>query len=240
MKKRGQITIFVIIALIIVSLAGLFFYLSGGLEQSVFPPETDNVKLFVQSCIEETLEEGIVFVSSRGGYFNLPDNYFDGFLATSYWMYDGRDISPSMEIVELELSKYIENQVGYCIESNEFTDKDFDFQDKKVETVIKADKILVNLKMPTFVTLGDSVSLIKNYKYEENNDVLFRFFSVSKNIIKNIGDSDNSLNIMPIFNITDSQKTDVFIDTYNEDTYIFNLKDRLNERYSFSFVAEVK
>jgi hypothetical protein len=74
MKNRGQVTIFVIIAVIVIALAGLFFLLRT--ENIPFipgKPET-NPRAFISNCIEDQMRENINKVLSQGGFIE-PQNY---------------------------------------------------------------------------------------------------------------------------------------------------------------------
>jgi hypothetical protein len=71
-KKRGQVTIFIIIAVLIVALAVLAYMFwpdikPGGLE-------TENPSAFIQSCLEEELEDVVETLSLQGGSLN-PEHY---------------------------------------------------------------------------------------------------------------------------------------------------------------------
>ena len=71
LKKRGQVTIFIIVALVLVAAVGLFFVLRKtspdiGLGQEVNPDA------FLKTCMEEKIKEGIELISLQGGYTENP------------------------------------------------------------------------------------------------------------------------------------------------------------------------
>ena len=70
-NKRGQVTIFIIIALLLILIV-LFVFLilpristSGGFD-------TENPKAFIQSCVEDDLEDIIEVISKQGGSYEEP------------------------------------------------------------------------------------------------------------------------------------------------------------------------
>lgn len=70
MKKRGQITIFVIAAVIILSIVlGYFLFRQGLIGTINLKPET-NPNSYLQTCIEPHVREGVEVISSQGGYVN--------------------------------------------------------------------------------------------------------------------------------------------------------------------------
>lgn len=72
-QKRGQVTIFVIVAIVIVALGALAYFFIPKI-QTGFGVSTNNPNVFMQSCVEETLNEIVSEISSQGGSLN-PTNY---------------------------------------------------------------------------------------------------------------------------------------------------------------------
>ena len=72
--KRGQVTIFVILAIIVVALGVLIYFLYPRIFAST-AFDVKNPEIFLQNCIEKDLSEGVKIISSQGG--NLaPTNYY--------------------------------------------------------------------------------------------------------------------------------------------------------------------
>ena len=78
MKKRGQVSIFVILAIVGVSLISIavFVYLSQEPNIEGEKPE-ENPKYFLENCVEEKLRESVDTISLQGGYIqkNLNITY---------------------------------------------------------------------------------------------------------------------------------------------------------------------
>jgi hypothetical protein len=83
--KRGQVTIFIVISVIIVALIALFFLLGGIEVTNIFSEDISNPNVYLEGCIEERVLDAIEIVSSQGGYlendlnieflFNSERNY---------------------------------------------------------------------------------------------------------------------------------------------------------------------
>ncbi len=69
MEKKGQVTIFIIIAIIIVA-AGVLVYSFYPQIKSSLGGGIKNPQAFIQECIEDELEETVELVSLQGGDFN--------------------------------------------------------------------------------------------------------------------------------------------------------------------------
>ena len=68
MKKRGQVTVFIIVGVLIVALIGGFFlFRSGNLPWTGGKGE-DDPQGFIQSCVEDNLRDTLETISMQGGY----------------------------------------------------------------------------------------------------------------------------------------------------------------------------
>ena len=74
MEKRGQLTIFIIIAVVIVALGIAVYFFSPQIKTG-FGATTNNPSLFMQSCIKSNIESSVNTISSQGGSVN-PEHYF--------------------------------------------------------------------------------------------------------------------------------------------------------------------
>lgn len=72
-EKRGQVTIFVIIAILIVILAGVLYYFYPQIEEN-FSGETENPNQYIQQCIQEDFEKNVKKITSQGGSLE-PEHY---------------------------------------------------------------------------------------------------------------------------------------------------------------------
>jgi len=73
-QSKGQVTIFIIIAILIVGLAVLFFFVIPKTKiTAVF--DEKNPEAFIQSCLEDKIKDTIEIVSLQGGSI-APEHYF--------------------------------------------------------------------------------------------------------------------------------------------------------------------
>ena len=78
MLKRGQVTLFIILGVLVLGLVALFFFLrSTVVEERVqearpvaedVPTEFNPVKVFTEDCLKLTVEEGMTRLGQQGGY----------------------------------------------------------------------------------------------------------------------------------------------------------------------------
>ena len=73
MLKRGQVTIFVILGLVILIILGIVYYVKFYILESkyvnIVPQDIQAVDEYVKNCLEQTVKEGLVYLGDHGGYF---------------------------------------------------------------------------------------------------------------------------------------------------------------------------
>ena len=77
MGKRGQITVFIIISLIILLSVSLFIYYRSLTlqEPEIVPPQFDPVKDYVSSCIKIVGKQAVDRLGQQSGYINVPPQW---------------------------------------------------------------------------------------------------------------------------------------------------------------------
>jgi hypothetical protein len=129
--SKGQLTVFIILAILIAVGIGLFFVFRSDLITPVVPQEIEPVYSFYLSCIEEEVIVGSTILGHQGGYIESPEfspgsSYMPfsshlGFLGTgiSYWYYVSgngvpREQVPSKEKMESELNDFVKERLQNC------------------------------------------------------------------------------------------------------------------------------
>jgi hypothetical protein len=68
MKRGGQVTIFVIVAVILVSVAVLFFIFRNNLSPKIGGSEEVNPSTFMQVCMDSKIQETLETLGNQGGF----------------------------------------------------------------------------------------------------------------------------------------------------------------------------
>ena len=148
MKKRGQITLFIVLGIIILLVIGLFFFIRARIAEKKLlerpaielPNELKPVQFFAEQCLEKVAIDGFKLIGAHGGYID-PDavgkfNYdaqteSDGLMLSPnglkvvYWLYNKAQPNKNPEFASLrpmltkkEGKHSIEEQVEEYIEAN--------------------------------------------------------------------------------------------------------------------------
>jgi hypothetical protein len=202
--KRGQLTIFIIIAILIIALALLIYFLypkmisKGGLQ-------TSNPYTYMDTCIKEKIEETIQIVSLQGGNYIVTSQnqgYFYRGEYVRFLCYSNEDFQPCVnqepfltEHVESEIRDAISSDLEKCLDSmvESFEKKGYDVDLEKGVPEVQILPEMVYTKFNCKLTL---VKGGESQKYEDfgikTNSNLYEMLEVVKNIIiweMNVGDS---------------------------------------------------
>ncbi len=172
-NKRAQVTIFIIIAILIVAAIVGYYLLRGRVTVGEVPREVVPVYEYFISCVEDETKLAVSLMGSQAGYLQLPEfeagnTYYPSsshlnFLGYSvpYWYYvSGNGIAkeqiPSKDKMQAQLEEYLEEILLYC-DFSDFETQGFviDRGDLDVGIVINEREIEVEVDMPLDVSFGD-------------------------------------------------------------------------------------
>ncbi len=127
-KKRGQITVFIIIGLIVLlTYLLLSYYRKESIEEiELIQPELIPVQQYVQTCTKNIAREAIDIIGINGGYIDFPywvqtnpNSYLKlspiDSLKNPYWWYDGTEAVPPLDFIEKQIEDYTKAGMEDCI-----------------------------------------------------------------------------------------------------------------------------
>jgi len=198
-SKKAQVTVFIILAIVIVAGIVLFFVFRGSLFQTSIPSELRPVYDFYLSCVDEEILVGSIILGQQAGYIEQPafspgsvympfSNQLD-FLGVGvpYWYYiSGNGIVgeqvPTIQGMEEELEDFIRNQRG-C-DFSEFYGKGYEIQIEDITNVdvkIKDNGIETSIEQEMVITLEDT-SWTSSRHNSEVDSSLGRLYGLAKKI----------------------------------------------------------
>ena len=123
--KRGQVTAFVIVGIVLLMAVILLLYFilrtpQAGVEQraeeTVISPGADAIKFYIDDCMKQSGEKAVVHVSVRGGYYEVIGyhvSYKD--INIPYYFYEGQKDMPVRDDIKNELEKAFKNYASECL-----------------------------------------------------------------------------------------------------------------------------
>ncbi|MFH1801282.1 MAG: hypothetical protein ABH804_00395 [archaeon] len=180
MNKRGQVTIFIVIGLILVGAVVLFFVVRSGFVLNLFKEKEINSASFLDLCIEEKLREGVQMISMRGGHITNPLNRTFQFIGEksndiSYLCYNQNYYLPCInqepmliQHLKKEIKEYINQDVEECFNKLSASLEKQNYEVEKIyrdfDVEFAPGKIILNIDAELSLKKNEEVSIEKGFK----------------------------------------------------------------------------
>jgi len=159
--KKGQITIFIIIGIIIFCLIFFFFIIKNSSLKSK-NGDVDGINGFVENCIRTTGAEVVYEVGKHGGYYFPPNISTDSGIAYHY--FNDKSYVPSKQGIEKEISFYTARKLFFCTRNFvDFPDYNVTQGEIDIKTTIEDDGVVFSVNYPLSIKKGENVWLIKTF-----------------------------------------------------------------------------
>jgi len=226
--KKGQVTIFIILGILILGIVlGFMFLVKGGVEEELevekeeaLPADVAGVKLFVESCLEQTIHDAIYLVSGQGGYYETPELYFDyvGFKIPYYFDQEPLKV-PNRELTKNEIKNYVEDNLDGCLEDfNNFPTYEIVVGERELEVEIAPQKVIVWLKMSLQWQIGDKNNELKMFQVESPAE-LGQAMELSAEIVEIQKERPNQIRMSDLVEMGD--EGEMFIDLVHVNNTVF-------------------
>ncbi len=247
MSKRGQVTIFLVVGIIILLLAALFFYLFGQMKEAPLQVEEKEafeslgvrgqIQSYVESCMRKTADPSIYLLAIQGGVIYPEED--SKILLTDYgivnyaWINGLKGIS--REKMEKDLGLYLEEYLDFCLDNfDSFFTRNIivepDYGEMKAEFKIQDNFIDIQLNLPLKITLPDGDEL-------EVETFSSRLESRLGMMLKAVEELD-----LPDFDFTEliSSPYRLVVFPYDESIVIYSLADEKNPGVPLDFMFAVR
>jgi len=198
-SNKAQVTIFIILALIIIAGIGIFFAFRGSLFQQKLPAELEPVYTYYLSCIENNALDGALILGEQAGYIEQPEfspgSQYMPFssqldflgIGVPYWYYiSGNRVSkeqiPTKAKMQSQLNDFLKQRISEC-DFSKFEEQGFDinFGEADAETSINTDKIDVKIKQDLSISFGGITWSGSTHNVNFNSN-LGRFYDLAQKI----------------------------------------------------------
>jgi len=201
-NRKGQLTVFIIIAIVIVAGITIYFLLRGNLFKASVPTELEPAYNYYLSCVQGEAENGISILGSQGGYITQPDfepgsEYMPfsnqlGFLGRGvpYWYYiSGNGVKkeqiPTKEKMQEQLNEYLDEKLSDC-DFSQFEERGIivNFSGAEVKSVIAENSVSLDVNQDLTITNGE-VNWNGNSHSISVNSHLGKSYDLAKKIYTN-------------------------------------------------------
>jgi hypothetical protein len=196
-NKKAQVTLFVIIAIIIIGSVALFYYLQT--LPAAIPTEFQPIENYLVGCMKIKLQDGASLLGSQAGYITPPKfeqgstympfssqlNFFGN--AIPYWFYiSGNNIIrqqvPSLHDMENQLAQFLEDEAEKC-NFAAFEQQGYSITkgNAKASVSIKEDVISAGIDLSITIKHGETTAKIARHNIEIRSK-LGKFYSIARKI----------------------------------------------------------
>ena len=247
-NKRGQVTIFIIIAIIIVAGVVGFLLLRQNIGVTQIPAGMQPVYNSFISCLEDKTSIGINLLETQAGYIQIPQfepgssympfssqlNFFGN--PIPYWYYvSGNNIQkeqvPSQSDMEKSLANFIDDRIRECNYDNYYQEGFEITQGEPQATVsIKNNNVDVRLNMEFRITKGEDTVLASNHVAVVQSN-LGMLYSSAKSVYnkeqKELFLENYGLDTLRLYAPVDGVDLSCSPETWNAEDVFSNLKDAI-------------
>ena len=231
--KQAQITIFIIVALVIVVL-GILLYMFYPSIKSNFGFAEENPPVFIQDCIEDKIKETIDTLSLQGGSLS-PEHYIMYNNEKIEYLCYSEEYYKTCVMQQPMLKEHIENQAEICFNElvKNYQGRGYEVNLRKGETNVELlpKRVVVSFGNSLTLTKGDS----KNYNSFDVivNNNLYELVSIVNSILNweaRYGDAETTIYMNYYHDLKVEKKKQ------SEGSTIYILTDR-NTENKFQFAS---
>ncbi len=170
-SRKGQITLFVILGLILVGGVLLFFLFLR--KPSIVQPEFSDPKQFIDSCAKESTEEAISLMLPQGGYldpknFKLDEDQHIAYLCytSSYYVPCTNQEPLYLKHLEDEITNYIKPKIEGCFSQlkQDLEKRNYQVEEKDLNAGVSLETQRVKIQLKKYL------KLTKNNQVQEFTD----------------------------------------------------------------------
>lgn len=239
-QKKGQVTVFIIIGVILVAIALLIYFLYPGAKTTT--QSNLNPNQFIQNCVSQDLEDIVYELSVHGGSVS-PEHYilYQGeeveYLCYTNEFYKTCSVQQPLlkQHIEREINTEIKNSAAKCFndlkESYEKDNYQVTLKMGNINTELLPKRIALNFNNSLTISKGSSQTY-KEFNVVLNNN-LYELIAIANSIINwesEYGDSETTLYMDYYKDLKVEKKTQ------SDGSKIYILTDRNTEKY-FQFAS---
>lgn len=250
MEKRGQITIFIIISIIIVGAVAGFFVFRDSLSFGGVPASIEPVYNSFYSCFEEISKEANYQIAFCGGYYNVPAETSAIFLTEEipYFYLDSKNYVPSIRMVEKEFAEYVSKNLGRCLDLEGFRKQGFDINTEDYLILVQINENNIDVKLNSLITIkkaGDSAQ-IKGIELSVDSRIK-NLHSVSREIVDSYAEKPGKICLTCLEELSEKNKVNIKVVPLSDVSmfknniiwfFITNKEDNSEDKLIWRFIVE--
>lgn len=250
MLKRGQITIFLIIALVILTIIFITTYtLKDKIflqtqKSQIYTLNAEQIKEYVESCIHDIEPAASLVLGIQGGYYELEEgisiNLADIDFIIPIYFENKESKLPPLSLIEAQFSKYIKDALPYCINNfSSFDKKNLEIIQGSIDVKTKfiENKTIININFPITIKQNETqIIKLNDFEIVKPNN-FYSFYNITEKIIQDQVKNPYGVNLYLLNNL-DINST---IIPFEEKAFVYILMNENGANpEAFMFVSDFK
>lgn len=239
-QKRGQVTLFIILGIILLIIASLWFYSQRASVQKPAaisaPADVKAVQEYVEECIKEITPPGIYLLAHQGGRMYTDEDFLQAdfteknFLtferALPYYLLNGKKVMPSKGDIEKQLAQYVSENLPFCTDFSGFVSQGMTIAEGAVtaKTTIAKDRVLVDITYPLEITMETKVTTLSKFRGETKSR-LFDLLAVAEKMIGIIEKNPERANLPAFARLNSQHSVMISVLPFDKDTMVYSIYD---------------
>jgi len=241
--KKGQVSVFVIIGIILIAIAGGFIYFNKGddsyFDNSEIRPRVNNIQTSIFECIDETGKDALDLIGVQGGYYSVSEEYFDlGWAFIPYYYKDGNVLMPSNNKVQDSLANYVDDMLVTCLLEIDEPGFNINFEDSETSVIINKESVSFDVNLAIIIKReGNRIKIDLKEHQTTLDSKLYEILEIARYIADSDRENPDMLCTSCIIEMIEGKGLFVdMIDFGDETTTLFVISDDLEEPYIFEFL----
>jgi hypothetical protein len=250
-SKRSQITIFIIIAILIIGAIALVFLIMPKSSNNISADNIGTISSYIDNCATENalkLEKEII---KHSGLFNITGNsmVFNGSKIAFFCYTNSYDVLCNTEYpvltseIEEQIYDYLKQKLDKCFENVGERLSKYNYKEEPMvlSVEILPDKIKLNINKKITYTINEQTKAIENFNTAINSP-LFEFIRISQEIVNQEVNCDcpneacnADINLLNKFNHADFEITKPLFNSRKEEVY--SISEKLSGK-QFNFAVK--
>ena len=171
-SKLAQVTVFIIIAILIVVAAFIIYYsFQSSREQKLdasfgndaaSKADVSSLQNSLGDCMDDSTYNALRTIGIQGGFYEKPTHAYDlGWAFIPYYYSSGNYLMPDKQRVQDELSSFVDDKMKECVDKLSYKNFDLTIGDCKTTTTLTKGKAKFVIDMPLTLTKEDKTSVIQ-------------------------------------------------------------------------------
>jgi hypothetical protein len=242
--KKGQVTIFIILSLLIVGSIVVFFVYKNsqnmGKLNTIPEAQLNSIRERAIQCVELTGIDGIRLVGLQGGYVFPPEGSVEtNFSNIAYGYYEGGKTLPSLSVIQKEISYYLSIAFPLCFDEEGFEETEVHSSKINSKVKISNDSVSIAVNYILAISVENATSLLKeNYEREIPIRLGLIYREANEMIQREIEDSDY-IDLSSLMN----SEYEIAILPYSENILVYSITDNRSQidgvPYTFMFANKI-